>query len=92
MMGDNRHKSEDSRMWGFVPYDHIIGKPVLIWMSIANMMDSGPKSIRTERLFTTVGGEGEPVSHWPYFIMLLVLYFGGEYLYNRYKKKKELEQ
>jgi signal peptidase I len=92
MMGDNRHNSEDSRMWGFVPYDHIIGKPVLIWMSIANMMDSGPKSIRTERLFTTVGGEGEPVSHWPYFIMLLVLYFGGEYLYNRYKKKKELEQ
>ena len=92
MMGDNRHQSEDSRMWGFVPYDHIIGKPVLIWMSIDNMMDSGPKSIRTERLFTTVGGEGEPVSHWPYFIMLLVLYFGGEYLYNRYKKKKELEQ
>lgn len=92
MMGDNRHQSEDSRMWGFVPYDHVIGKPVLIWMSLEGMMD-GIKNwkIRPERLFTTVGGDGEPVSHWPYFVLLLVLYFGGEYLYSKYKKKKEIE-
>ena len=34
MMGDNRHKSEDSRFWGFVPDDHIVGKPIFIWFSI----------------------------------------------------------
>ncbi|MCW3083996.1 MAG: lepB [Bacteroidetes bacterium] len=34
MMGDNRHNSADSRAWGFVPEDHIVGKPVFVWMSI----------------------------------------------------------
>jgi signal peptidase I len=34
MMGDNRQNSADSRYWGFVPEDHIVGKPVFVWMSI----------------------------------------------------------
>jgi signal peptidase I len=47
MMGDNRHKSQDSRYWGFVPEDHIVGKASLIWFS----WEHGP---RWSRLFRFV--------------------------------------
>jgi signal peptidase I len=45
MMGDNRHNSEDSRVWGFVPEDHIVGKPLFIWFS------RGDNGVRWNRLF-----------------------------------------
>jgi signal peptidase I len=53
MMGDNRHNSLDSRYWGFVPEDHIVGRPVLIWLST----DSGnkfPNNIRWGRFLKFV--------------------------------------
>ena len=57
MMGDNRHNSIDSRYWGFVPYDHVFGKPVFIWMSIDGINDGIKNwSFRWDRIFTTVSG------------------------------------
>jgi signal peptidase I len=53
MMGDNRHNSEDSRFWGFVPEDHIVGKAVLIWLSIDPFGDFWHK-VRWNRLFHTI--------------------------------------
>jgi signal peptidase I len=50
MMGDNRHNSADSRMWGFVPEDHVVGKASFIWLSI-NKDKSFPQSIRLRRMF-----------------------------------------
>lgn len=50
MMGDNRHNSADSRYWGFVPEDHIVGKPKFIWLSI-DKEASGLKRIRWNRMF-----------------------------------------
>ena len=83
MMGDNRHNSEDSRYWGFVPFDHVVGKPVLVWMSWDSNA-SGLDKIRWSRLFTTVNGEGEPVSYLYWVLGLGVLGYIG---YEVYKKK-----
>ena len=51
MMGDNRHNSEDSRVWGFVPEDHIVGKPLFIWLSTKN--GSMANGLRWNRMFTS---------------------------------------
>ena len=53
MMGDNRHNSLDSRYWGFVPEDHIVGKPALIWLSIDGNKKF-PQNIRWRRFFKFV--------------------------------------
>jgi signal peptidase I len=53
MMGDNRHNSADSRYWGFVPEDHIVGKPKFIWLSL-DKEAKGLKSIRFNRMFMKV--------------------------------------
>ena len=53
MMGDNRHNSADSRYWGFVPEDHIVGKPLFIWWS-SDPDRHGFSGIRWHRLFTWV--------------------------------------
>lgn len=83
MMGDNRHNSEDSRTWGYVPENHIVGKPVFIWLSLdANA--SGWNKIRWDRMFTTVKGDGTPVSYLPYFLILLVIIFA----FNFFKKRR----
>jgi signal peptidase I len=50
MMGDNRHNSLDSRYWGYVPEDHIVGKPKFIWLSL-NPDKKFPLNIRFRRMF-----------------------------------------
>ena len=87
MMGDNRHKSEDSRFWGFVPDDHIVGKPVFIWFSIKGINDGIKNwSVRWDRVFTTVDGPGERRSYFPYFLVLFLLWQG--YVFYRKRKAK----
>ena len=88
MMGDNRHNSLDARYFGYTPADHIVGKPVFIWMSIEGINDGFKNwSIRWDRLFTTVSGEGQPQSYFKYFLILLALYFIGEYFWKKRKSK-----
>ncbi len=54
MQGDNRHNSADSRYWGFVPEDHIVGKPIIVWLSTDKDRSWGDGHIRWKRLFRWV--------------------------------------
>ena len=73
MMGDNRYNSEDSRVWGFVPFDHVLGKPVFIWMSIDGLFNGIENwKFRWDRIFTTIGFEGKPRSYFPHFIIFII--------------------
>ena len=51
MMGDNRHNSADSRAWGFVPEDHIVGRPEFVWLSLNKDKAWGQGKIRWNRFF-----------------------------------------
>jgi len=88
MMGDNRHNSLDARYFGYTPEDHIVGKPIFIWMSWdANA--KGLNKVRWDRVFTTVNGEGQPQSYFKIFLILLTVFFIGEYFWKKRKEKKQ---
>ncbi|MBQ6604574.1 MAG: signal peptidase I [Tidjanibacter sp.] len=53
MMGDNRHNSADSRFWGFVPEDHVVGRPSFVWLSI-DKDKKFPKNIRWNHMFRSL--------------------------------------
>lgn len=54
MMGDNRHRSADSRMWGFVPEDHLVGRASFVWFSKQNAAQHGESKIRWDRMMKAV--------------------------------------
>jgi len=84
MIGDNRHNSADSRYWGFVPEDHIVGKPVFIWMSWKNGFMG---TARWNRFFTFVHSDGLSRSYLMHFLVLIVLGYGFSY-FNKKRKLK----
>ncbi len=89
MMGDNRHNSLDSRYFGFVPFDHIIGSPFLIWLSLD--WKKGGLSFRTDRMMTIPNnGNANKQS----FLWVIVVFILGYFLYSFWNKrrKKKVEE
>ena len=92
MMGDNRQYSQDARAWGYVPFNHVVGKPVFVWMSISGV-EKGFKNIKnwklnTDRIFTTVHGSGEKRSYFSHFLAIILIWQGFKF-YRKKKKKTE---
>lgn len=101
MMGDNRHNSADSRSWGFVPFDHVVGKPVFVWFSMKyaeNNPISGKSVLgsltknskdgkfRWNRFLCYVGDKGLVSVKIPFLIIVLGLY--GYSKWNSRRKQK----
>ena len=88
LMGDNRHNSQDARSWGYVPWTHVMGKPVFVWFSLDQYKSGFFNRIRWDRVFTTVNGSGEPKSYLIHFLIGLGLYILGSNYLKRRKAKK----
>ena len=79
MMGDNRQRSLDARAWGYVPFDHVVGTPIMVWFSY----DAQTSSVRWNRLFTTVGNGKSKSYFWLGIIAVIAI------LFNLFKPKKK---
>ena len=91
MMGDNRHISGDSRAWGFVPYDHVVGKAVFVWLSTDPDDGSFPTNIRWHRLCSFVSADGLSRSFfWEFLIGGFAIYFANKWWKKKKDAKKEL--
>ena len=84
LMGDNRGNSQDSRSWGFVPFDHVVGKPVFKWFSWDSNA-KGLEKIRWNRLFTSISGTGGPFNLFLGFITIIIIFWLLSIDYSNFK-------
>ena len=89
MMGDNRQNSLDARFWGYVPFDHVVGKPVFIWFSW-DKDAAGINKVRWNRIFSVVNGNSEPKSYLIHFILLIMVYIFGKKIIEKRSKNKSV--
>ncbi|APD05792.1 signal peptidase I [Flavobacteriaceae bacterium UJ101] len=88
MMGDNRANSLDSRFFGYVPFDHIIGSPVLTWLSVD--WKKGFFSFRPDRMMTIPNNGNPDKTSYLWLVGLLIAgYFGYSFVKNKKKKEEE---
>ncbi|HUH35365.1 MAG TPA: signal peptidase I [Moheibacter sp.] len=88
MIGDNRNQSLDARFFGYVPEDHIIGRPVLVWANFNGMFEPAPKKFIWERWMTSINNDNPDKTSYRYYALIaLIVFFGWDYF--RVKKNKD---
>lgn len=88
-VGDNRDNSLDSRFWGFVPENHLVGRPVFIWLSLDSKKSNFFDKIRWNRVMCYVTSEGELVDMKIISFLIIGLLI---FLDRRYRKKKKAKE
>jgi signal peptidase I len=103
MMGDNRHNSADSRSWGLVPFDHIVGKPVFVFFSakysdklpisgkfrLSTIFDSKNGKFRWNRFCAFVSEKGASKSYLLWFALGIGAIWGSTYYMRKKREAKE---
>lgn len=97
MIGDNRDASLDARFFGYVPETHIVGKPMFTWLSVEGLFpdqnssyQASKKRIRWDRMFKASNtGELHKTSYAWVAVLILILFFGWDYIIKLFRKKKE---
>lgn len=105
MMGDNRHNSADSRSWGVVPFDHVVGRPVFVWFSMKDpknnpisgqsvlgslTKNSHEGKFRWERFMCYVGQDG--LVSWKIPVALIILIAVGYNYWSKKRRSKDKKQ
>jgi len=89
MMGDNRNQSLDARFFGYVPEDHIIGRPILIWANMNGMFEDAPKKFIWERFFTSINNDNPNKTSYGIYVLIAFLGWIG---YDIWKARKEKQK
>lgn len=97
MIGDNRDASLDSRYFGYVPEENIVGTPMFTWMSVEGLFKDANSSyqapgtkIRWDRMFKAANtGDANKTSYWWVAALVLILFFGWEFFAKLFKKKSK---
>jgi len=90
MSGDNRNQSLDSRFFGPVPEDHIIGRPIFVWANFNGMFEPAPKKFIWERWMTSINNDNPNKTSYRYYVLVaLIIFFGWDYWRVNKKKRKE---
>ena len=89
MMGDNRNQSLDARFFGYVPEDHIIGRPILVWANMNGMFEPAPKKFIWDRFFTSINNDNPDKKSYGVYVLIAFLAWIGYDIYKARAEKKK---